>query len=247
MRAICPHRKIPIPLSLVRRDRIGTPRVRKTKPPEPTDDDIREAVLRLLYDTYKSARSADATYATMGEIKRAAKTLEVMEKRIVSNLTYLLQNRWVEQDVRQFIVQPAGKPVMTRQVRYRISSAGVDRYEGPSVFQRTERMAGINITNVQGVTVIGHDNVVNTQYADLYRSLDLLGSEVRANQQLSDREKLSYQAEIETMKSQLMKEQPDRSIVERAWSVLKGVATISGVAAAADKVRVLLRGLFGIG
>ncbi len=46
--------------------------------------------------------------ATMGEIKKAMKTLEVMEKRIVSDLTYLLQNHSVEQDVRQFIVQPIG-------------------------------------------------------------------------------------------------------------------------------------------
>jgi len=196
--------------------------------------------------TPTSARSADATYATMGEIKKAMKPLGVMEKRIVSNLTYLLQNRWLEQDVRQFIVQPGGRPVMTQQVRYRISNAGVDRYEGPSAFQRAERMTGINITNIQGVTVIGHDNVVNTQYADLYRSLDILGSEIRGNEELSDREKLSYQAEIETIKSQLMKEQPDRSIVERAWAVLKGVATVSGVVAGADRVHILLRSLFGI-
>ncbi len=237
----------PIHLSPAEQDGTCTSRPKKPKPAEPTDDEIREAVLRFLHVTYKSARSADSTYATMGEIKRAMKTLNVMEKRIVSNLTYLLQNRWVEQDVRQFIVQPAGKPVMTRQVRYRISSAGVDRYEGPSVFQHTEKMAGINVTNIQGVTVIGHDNVVSTQFAPLYRSLEILGGEIRASNGLSDREKLSYQAEIETITSQLMKEQPDRGILERAWDVLKGAATVSGVAAAVDRVRALLHGLFGIG
>src|SRR5439155_12617397 len=140
----------PTPLSAHRRDVNDTARAKKPKPQEPTDDEIREKVLRFLYDTYKSARSADATYATMGEVKKAMKPLGVMEKRIVSNLTYLLQNRWLEQDVRQFIVQPGGRPVMTQQVRYRISNAGVDRYEGPSAFQRAERMTGINITNIQG-------------------------------------------------------------------------------------------------
>ncbi len=237
----------PTHLSLEERDISCTSRAKKPKPAEPSDDEIRDRLLRFLYATYKSARSADAIYQTMGEIKKAMKTLKVMEKRIVSNLTYLIQNEWVEQDVRQFIVQPRGKPVMTRQIRYRVSSAAVNRYEGPSAFQRAEKMAGINITNIQGVTVVGHDNVVNTQFADLYRNLDLLGSEVRANEQLNDREKLSYQAEIETIKSQLMKEEPDRSIVERSWEVLKGVATLSGVAAAGDRVRLLLHGLFGIG
>ncbi len=228
-------------------DVISTPRAKKPRPPELADDEVRERLLRFLYGHYKGARSADATYTTMGEIKKSMKGLDVMQKRIVSNLTYLLQNRWVEQEVRQFIVQPGGKPVMARKVLYRISSAGVDRYEGPSAFQRTERMAGINITNVHGVTVIGNDNVVNTRFANLYKHLDLLGNEIRASDQLDDREKLSYQAEIETIKSQLMKEQPDPSTLERAWGALKGIATVSGVATAAGQVHGLLRSLFGIG
>ncbi len=123
----------------------------------------------------------------MGEVKKGMKGLSVMEKRIVSNLTYLLQNRWVEQEVRQFIVQPGGRSVMTRKVLYRISSAGINRYEGPSAFERTEWMAGINITNVHGVTIIGNDNVVSSQFTELYRNLDLLGSEIRASAALDDR------------------------------------------------------------
>ncbi len=183
----------------------------------------------------------------MGEIKKAMKAFNVMEKRIVSNLTYLLQNQWVEEEVRQFIVQPGGKPVMTRKVLYRISSAGINRYEGPSAFERTERMAGINITNVHGVTIIGNDNVVSNQFTELYRNLDLLGSEIRASAELDDRAKLTYQAEIETIKSQLMKEEPDRGIVGRAWDALKTAATIGGAAAMVERVHSLLHTLFGIG
>lgn len=216
------------------------PRPRKPRPPEPTDDEIRERLLRSLYDTYKNARSADAAAMTMGEIKRAMKPLGVKERRIVSNLTYLAQSRWVEEIVDRYPIIRGGRPVSVKSVKYRIGSAGVDRIEGPSSFQRVERMAGINITNIRGVTVIGHDNVVDTRFEQLFRSLDLLGAEIRATEGLSDRDKLSYQAEIETIKSQLMKPDPDRGILHRAWDALKAFATVGSAAAAVDRVRSLI-------
>ncbi len=98
-------------------------------------------------------------------------------------------------------------------------------------------MAGINITNIQGVTVVGQDNVVITRFEGLFRSLELLGAEIRATSELTDREKLSYQAEIETIKSQLMKEKPDRGILQRAWEAPKGISTLAGVAAAFELIR----------
>ncbi|MCJ7425217.1 hypothetical protein MUP01_13260 [Candidatus Bathyarchaeota archaeon] len=101
----------------------------------------------------------------------------------------------------------------------------------------------INITNIQGVTVIGEGNYVHSQYSDLYQSLDLLGEGIRQADRLSDEAKLNYQAEIETIKSQLLKPNPDRSILKTAWNALKGVATVGGVVSALEKVRALIQPL----
>jgi hypothetical protein len=101
----------------------------------------------------------------------------------------------------------------------------------------------INITNIQGVTVIGEGNYVHSQYSDLYQSLDLLGEGIRQADRLSDEAKLNYQAEIETIKSQLLKPNPDRSILKTAWNALKGVATVGGVMSALEKVRALIQPL----
>ncbi len=98
----------PTHLSLEERDISCTSRAKKPKPAEPSDDEIRDRLLRFLYATYKSARSADAIYQTMGEIKKAMKTLKVMEKRIVSNLTYLIQNEWLSKMSDNSLFNPEG-------------------------------------------------------------------------------------------------------------------------------------------
>ena len=114
---------------------------------------------------------------------------------------------------------------------YKISDVGINYFEGPSKFQRISKsFSGINITNVQGVTVVGDQNiVVNTQYLDLYRKLSLLSEAVRGSAQLSDREKLEYVMEIETIKDQLAKLSPDKNIIRLAWEKLKPLAKVAGI------------------
>ncbi len=179
----------------------------------------------------------------MGEIKVAMRPLKVKQNRVVTNLLYLVQAGWVDEKRREYIIQAGNRPVQVSNVAYIISNKGIDHYEGPSRFQASNRLQGINITNVQGVTVIGEGNIVDTKFELLSRHLDLLGAEIRASDKLEDRAKLTLQAEIDTIKSQLMKPEPDQGIIAKAWDALKTVATLSGVAAAIDRVRPLIEGL----
>ncbi len=219
------------------------PRPRKPKPPEPADDEIREHVSRYLHERHKRARSAKSAAPKIGEIKSALKGLGVKQHRIVTNLLYVVQAGWAEVKTQAYIIQRGGKSVQVASTTYLISNRGIDKLEGPSKFQAVDRLAGINITNVQGVTVVGEGNVVDAKFELLFRHLDLLGAEIRSSDRLADREKLSYQAEIDTMKSQLMKPEPDRSIIATAWDSLKSVATLSGVATAIDRVRPFIENL----
>ncbi len=218
-------------------------RPRKPKPPEPTDEEIRNQALRFLYDAHKSARSSEAASPTMGAIKKAMKSLSVKEHRIVSNVLYLVQNRWTEERIEPITVYQRGRPFATKRTTYRITAAGIDRFEGPSTFQRVDRMAGINITNIQGVTVVGQDNIVRVRFESLFRDLDALGAAIRSVDALPDQEKLAYQADVETIKTQLAKEEPDRGILQRAWEGLKNVAALPGVATILGKVRAAIEPL----
>lgn len=211
-----------------------------------TDDEIRKAILEYLYRVHREARSLKKARVSMKELKRHFRMMGLKEQEIVRNLDYLIQSGWViiEKEETEFKT-PRG--FVKKQVKpyYKISDLGINYFAGPSEFQRVSKsFSGINITNVQGVTVIGEQNVVvNTQFLDLYRRLSLLSEAVRNSTQLSDKEKLEYVAEIETIKDQLAKPSPDKNILKLAWDKLKPLATVSGIVSFFKQVAELIGGL----
>lgn len=211
--------------------------------PDKASDEIRELILEYLYSKYKRSRSVTGAGVRRREIKQALKGKGLKEQEIASNLYYLIQSGWIEENKKTFLITRGQGTIKAENVSYTITDKGINHFEGPSKFQKIQKLEGINITNIQGVTVIGDGNYVYNQYSNLYRSLDLLGEEIRRTDRLSDEEKLNYQAEIETIKSQLLKPNPERSILGTAWNVLKGVATIGGVVGALETVRTLIQPL----
>jgi len=211
--------------------------------PEKTNDEIRELILSFLFSKYKKSRSVSGAGVKRREIKQALKEQGLKEQEIASNLYYLIQTGWVDEERRTFPISRGRGTIKAETISYRITDKGINHFEGPSKFQRIHKLTGINITNIQGVTVIGDGNYVYNQHSNLYRSLDLLGEEIRRTDRLSDEEKLNYQAEIETIKSQLLKPNPDRNILRTAWNALKFVATIGGVVSVFEKVRAMIEPL----
>ncbi|MEM1689705.1 MAG: hypothetical protein QXX33_05160 [Candidatus Hadarchaeales archaeon] len=213
-----------------------------------SNDEIRELILRELYEVHKKARSLKATGKSISELKRQLKKqYGLSEKEIVPNLDFLIQCGWVkvEKETSEFKT-PRGFIKKQEKGIFKISDMGINYFEGQSKFQRIERsLAGINITNIGGVTVLGDGNVVvNVNYVDLYKELSMLSEIIRKSDQLKDVDKLNYIAEIETIKSQLMKPEPDKNIIKQAWEKLKPLATIAGIASFFERVVKLMGALF---
>ena len=134
--------------------------------------------------------------------------------------------------------------VPTEKKTYRVSKDGIDYFEGSSKFQKSNRLAGINISDVKNsVIILGDNNVVRNEHKELFEALDALGRHIRINSEISDEEKIDHQADIDTMKAQLMKLKPDKDIVGKAWSALKAIATINGVISFYTKVAPLIEPL----
>ena len=220
--------------------------MRKKKASSLTNDEIRKIILEYLYNIHKKARSLKKARVSMKDLKKGLKERGLREQEIIRNLDYLIQSGWVtvEREETEF---KTPKGFTRKQVKeyYKISDTGINYFEGPSEFQRVAKsFSGINITNIQGVTVVGDQNVVvNTQYLDLYRRLSLLSEAVRNSGQLTDREKLEYVMEIETIKDQLAKPSPDKNIIKLAWEKLKPLATISGIMTFFKQVAEIIGGL----
>ena len=206
---------------------------------------MREAILGHMHDEYRRSRAANPGRRKISEIKKAMKSQGFTPQEIVRNLDYLVQTRWIIREEERYPVMGGRRPVMAKQLYFKISDKGVDYKAGPSKFQNIERYEGINVSSVGSVVVVGGNNVVNASYTELYGSLSILGEAIKANDKLTDEEKLNAQAEIETIKNQLVKSNPDRTTIQRAWAALKTIATLEGVAAAAIRVYAFLRPLLG--
>lgn len=120
-------------------------------------DTCRKAILKVLYDVHKNARSRKSNRAPVSELKEELKKLGFREQDIVSELDYLIDAGWVkvEKDEYEFTTP---KGFTRKQVKeyYKISDAGINYFEGPSEFQRIEKsISGIKVKNIQGITIIG--------------------------------------------------------------------------------------------
>jgi hypothetical protein len=197
------------------------------------NDTCKKAILKVLYDAHKNARSRKSNRAPVSELKEELKKMGYREQEIVSELDYLIDAGWVkvENDEYEFTTP---KGFTRKQVKeyYKISDTGINYFEGPSEFQRIEKsISGIKVKNIQGITIIGDSNfVVNSQYLDLFRSLSFLSEVVRTSDQLTDEEKLNYVKDMETIKDQLAKPSPEKNIIRLAWEKLKPLATVAGIA-----------------
>ena len=141
------------------------------------NDEIRRIILKFLYDVHRKARSMKSARVPISKLKSELKKLGLKEHEIVSNLDYLIQAGWVKVESEEVEFKtPKGFTKRQKREYYKISDSGINYFEGPSKFQRVEKSVyGINVTNIQGVTVIGDQNViVNTKYLDLYRSLSVI-------------------------------------------------------------------------
>lgn len=212
----------------------------KAKMPQKLRDEICEIILKFFYDAHKRARSLKSARLKISAVKKDLKQQGLTEQEIVRNLDYLIQTGWLLKETESYQLRTERGIVTTKTEHFKISDKGIDHFEGASKFQRAHPLTGINITNIQGVTIVGDGNVVNAQYSDLYGNLSLLAEEIMKSDEFSDEEKLNYRAEINTIKSQLSKTSPDKSIVAKAWNKLKALATVAATASFFEKVKVLI-------
>ena len=210
------------------------------------NDVIREKILLHLYELHQKARSLKSAATNISDLKKAMKQKGISQQDVVANLDYLLQKEWVKPVIEQkTFTTKSGISVPSTSTRYKITDVGIDKVEGESAFQRRDRYAGINITNIQGVTVVGDENVVNTQYSDLYQSLNELEKSVSFSNKLSDEDKLNITADVESLKNQLSKPQPDKMIVSKLWSGIEKAAKVAGLVQILAQITPLMQQFIG--
>ena len=194
------------------------------------DEQVREEILKFLYSVRNKARSLSSIATTVTKIKKALKNLNINQNQVVKNLDFLVQNGWVIEIIeKRTFKSKKGFEFPSEKRLYKLSDAGINYFEGPSRFTTTSRFAGINISNVSGIVILGDNNIVRSEYVDLFKKLEQLENAVKINNQLNTEEKLSVQADIQVIKDQLIKTNPDKNIIQRAKESISFLGSIPGV------------------
>lgn len=208
-------------------------------------DEIRDAILRRLYEVHQKAKSPKSAAIGIRDLQKALKPAGYKQQDVGSNLDYLIQKNWARAVVEtRTFTTASGTTQPSEKTTYKISDIGIDKLESASTFQR-EAPAGINITSINGVTVVGDGNVVNTAFTDLSQVLTETKTAVLSAESLGDSEKLDAAADIDALQSQLQKPHPDEAVVAAIWGGLEKTLTAAGLVELAAKVGHLISPMFG--
>lgn len=193
-------------------------------------DAVRNQILRYFYDRNDGATSrfGKRGYAIkISDMRKDLKALHALtQQQVISNLTYLIDRGWVNVANVEKTVQVKGGTVPSTVTWYEISAQGIDKIEGDSEFNPVERYPGINITATgTNVITLGDGNVVNAAFKELHQQLDTLKEAMIKSDDFAESEKLDIAADIESIKDQLAKAKPNKTVISQLWSGIRGVVT----------------------
>ena len=230
-------------------ERVGHPpgakAMAKTQVREPlTNNEIRNIMLRYFYDRNRNAtstRGKKGSSVKISDVKRELKTSHgLTQQEVQGNLTYLISQGWVKEDViEKSYTAPSGTVIPSTTNFYTITAPGIDKIEGPGEFTMP-KVHGIKIEATgQNIITLGDGNQVNAKFGEVGQSLSELRDAVTSSE-VQESTKLELVADIDTIQSQLAKPEPNRTIIQAAWGVVKGAAAINGCTVLVHKIAGLL-------
>lgn len=203
----------------------------KPEPPEKSNTELRQLILHYFYDRNRNATSSrgkKGSAVKISDIKRELKTQEnLTAQQILSNLTYLLSQGWVEEHkIEKEFQAPGGTVIPSVTSFFQITAAGVDKIEGPGEFTMP-KFHGIKIEATgQNIITVGDGNQINAKFGELGAALADLRNAITQSP-ASEADKMNLVADIETVQCQLAKPAPNRGIISAAWRAIKGAAVIA--------------------
>jgi hypothetical protein len=174
------------------------------------NDERRTRILRFLYDRHQAAKGISAIPIGIQELRREMKNRYGMKQsEVASNLDYLIQVGWVKPEAKsRSFVTGKGMVLNREQTKYKISELGINHLEAASMFKKPQAAGQVNITNVQGVTILGDGNVVNAEFTEVSSALDELDQAIANSRQLSDEQKLDAAGDLSAIRAQVAKKNP---------------------------------------
>jgi|YelNatPaOPRAMG01_1025707.scaffolds.fasta_scaffold100175_2 hypothetical protein len=200
-----------------------------------SNDQIREMILNFLFEKHQKARSLKSIATTSSEIKRELKKYGLKENEIIANLDFLIKNGWVEEKLLRYELPK--RRIKVEKRTFQLSDIGLRYFERGSKFDTSGRFGGMVFEDIKdSVIVIGSGNVVvQRNFYELYGLLEDLKNKIMLSD-MPKNEKLDYIADIESLKAQLAKPIPEKTIVKKVWEKISNLSKLGGLATLIEKI-----------
>lgn len=214
-----------------------------------SDNEIREIILRFLFNRNKNASSRmgkKGSYVKVSDLKSELKQSHLLKQtEVISNLNYLISQGWVEEKiVTKNFVTKQGHSIPSETEYYCITADGIDKIAGPSPFTK-DRFAGIKIEAAgQNIITLGDGNQINVKFKDAAEALLELKEAVKQEKELTEETKFEIVSDIETIQGQLAKSNPNKSVVQTLWDGIEKTAAVGTLADLVHKVTLFLATFF---
>ncbi|MEX2029358.1 MAG: hypothetical protein WD906_00075 [Anaerolineales bacterium] len=192
--------------------------------------------------TATSARGKQGFAVRISDIRKDLKANHGLSREeVVRSINYLMSQGWIqEEQVHKSFPLPSGTVIPQATSYYKISAAGTDKIEGPGEFTM-DKFRGIRIEAAgQNVITVGDGNQVNARYQEAAAALVDLKHGIVDRDTVSESEKMDAVADIDSIQSQLARDNPRSEVIKGAWEGLKKFDTVVGLAEKVAKVAILI-------
>lgn len=212
------------------------------------NDQIRQQILRYFYERNANATSRYGKKGSAVRISDAKRDLKekygLTQTQVMSNLTYLIDRGWIKTFDIEKTVQVKGGTIPSTVTWYEIAAPGIEKIEGESEFQPKERYAGINITATgSNIITLGDGNIVNAEFSELHNELSNLKRAIAESEFLPESQKLDLSVDIESIKDQLAKQHPNKTIIGHLWTGIERVVAGAGLIDLIGRIKPLIESL----
>lgn len=220
------------------------------------DQQIRQAVLEAVNNQRKKSSHEHNMRMQVSQIEHGVKKLgyRCTDNQIMQAVDYLTQTGMLKRKQETKMVKmPTPRysrttPNSFKHVNYwyTLSAKAIDKLEGETEFSAKPfvPLQNIHINTSNAPVIVGSNNLVNNNVA-LFNQLDDLQQAISDNVEIDVEERQDAASDIESIKQQLAKPNPNKSVVELLWRNIGRVADIAGAGALAVQVAKTIAAIIG--
>ena len=219
-----------------------------------SDEDKILAVLKVLNDARRNARSENMMQLTSAEvyvkIRRIAGCEAITKNDVLVALDYMSGNQIQKITSKHRIgYTPGAKAIAKRNgmstnpsvtvVRFKITQKGIVMLEGKNDFTKVAEVRKITVNANNSQVVIGSQNIIKGNIIVIDK-LTELQQKISESNELDLEQKQDIVADIDSIKAQLSKPNPAIKVIKALWAPIAAAADIAGASQLAAAVATAL-------